>query len=167
LVPLLLQSPKKFQEILKHTGSPIRKQPHMSPAGRRSPLEVLVRSIRQYGQIGAATIALMFMAGWGFSLMVSTRAASVDSRSAIGMKPALVGSYSVNGTDADGVPYSASQIVDIYLAPSGALELDWNNGGKVGVGQVIDDVLAVASTTKGRTVILLMNINADGSLSGR
>jgi hypothetical protein len=53
------------------------------------------------------------------------------------------------------------------LAPSGALELDWNNGKQVGVGQVIDDVLAVASTTKGRTVILLMTITADGSLSGR
>jgi hypothetical protein len=126
-----------------------------------------MRRIQQYGQIGTVTIALTLMAGWGFSLMVSTRAASVDSRSAISMKPALVGSYSVNGTDADGMRYSASQIVDIYLAPSGALELDWNNGKQVGVGQVIDDVLAVASTTKGRTVILLMTINADGSLSGR
>jgi len=126
-----------------------------------------MRRIQRYGQIGAAAIALTLVAGWGFSMMFSTRAASVDSRSAIGMKPALVGSYSVNGTDADGVPYGASQIVDIYLAPSGALELDWNNGKQVGVGQVIDDVLAVASTTKGRTVIFLMTINADGSLSGR
>jgi hypothetical protein len=91
-----------------------------------------MRRIQRYGQIGAAAIALTLVAGWGFSLIFSTRAASVDSRSAIGMKPALVGSYSVNGTDADGVPYSASQIVDIYLAPSGALELDWNNGKQVG-----------------------------------
>ena len=34
-------------------------------------------------------------------------------------------------------------------------------------GQVIGDVLAVACLSKGRTMILTMNINPDGSLSGK
>jgi hypothetical protein len=62
---------------------------------------------------------------------------------------------------------STSSPSDISLAPSGALELEWDNGKQVGVGQVIGDVLAVACLSKGRTMILTMNINPDGSLSGR
>jgi hypothetical protein len=83
------------------------------------------------------------------------------------VKPALAGSFAVSCTDADGMPYNAAQIVESYLAPSDALELDRNNGKRVGVGQIIDDILAVANTTKSRTVILVMSINPDGSLSGR
>jgi hypothetical protein len=53
------------------------------------------------------------------------------------------------------------------MAPSGALELDWDDGKLVGVGQLIDNVLAVAYSIKGRNVIALMTINPDGSLSGK
>lgn len=73
----------------------------------------------------------------------------------------------VTGTDAGGEPYVGAGILDIALAPSGALELAWDDGKNVGVGQVIGNVLAVASSTKGRTVILMMNINTNGSLSGK
>ena len=66
-----------------------------------------------------------------------------------------------------GKPYVGPTILDVALAPSGALELEWDNGKQVGVGQVLGNVLAVACSTKGRTVILLMNINSDGSLSGK
>jgi hypothetical protein len=82
-------------------------------------------------------------------------------------KAALVGSYVVTGTDPDGEPYVGSRMLDISLAPSGALELDWDNGKLVGVGQVVDNVLAVAYSIKGRTVISVMTINPDGSLSGK
>jgi hypothetical protein len=57
--------------------------------------------------------------------------------------------------------------VDIGLAPSGALELDWDNGKQVGVAQVIGDVVVVSCLIKGRTAILTMTVNADGSLSGK
>jgi hypothetical protein len=67
----------------------------------------------------------------------------------------------------DGTSYIGSHKLNISMAPSGALELDWDNGKQVGVGQVIGDVLAVACLSKGRTVILTMNINPDGSLSGK
>ena len=80
---------------------------------------------------------------------------------------ALTGSYVVTGTDADGRPYPGSGIVDIALAPSGALELAWDNGRQVGVGQLVGNVLAVASATRGRTMILVMSINPDGTLSGK
>jgi hypothetical protein len=82
-------------------------------------------------------------------------------------KPGLIGSYVVTGTDSNGKPYAGASIVDISLAPSGALELQWDNGKQVGVGQLIGDVLAVSCLTNGRTAILTMNINPDGSLSGK
>jgi hypothetical protein len=80
--------------------------------------------------------------------------------------PSLIGSYVVTGTDPDGKAYAGTSIVDISSVPSGALELEWDNGKQVGVGQVIGNVLAVAWSTRGRTAILIMNINPDGSLSG-
>jgi hypothetical protein len=82
-------------------------------------------------------------------------------------KPSLIGSYVVTGTDSDGKRYAGPGIVSIALAPSGALELEWDNGKQVGVGEVIGNVLAVGCLTKGRTAILLMIINPDGSLSGK
>jgi hypothetical protein len=80
---------------------------------------------------------------------------------------ALIGSYVVTGTDADGKPYAGSGIVDVALAPSGALELEWDNGRRVGVGHLVGNVLVVASVGKGRTIILVMSINPDGTLSGK
>jgi hypothetical protein len=50
----------------------------------------------------------------------------------------------VTGTDVDDTPYRGAHTVDISMAPSGALELDWEHGKQVGVGQVVGDVLAVA-----------------------
>ena len=73
----------------------------------------------------------------------------------------------MTGTHPSGEPYAGAGALDIVLGTSGALELVWDNGKSVGVGQVIGNVLAVASSTRGRTVILMMNINPDGSLSAR
>ena len=83
-----------------------------------------------------------------------------------GVKPGLIGSYEVTGTDPDGRPYPGATILDIALAASGALELDWDNGRQLGIGQVIGNALVVASLNRGRTAILIMSINPDGSLSG-
>jgi hypothetical protein len=153
------QSPKKIQENLKQTGSPGRRD--RTPYGG-----AVMHQLRPLGTVAAATIALALIAG-GVAVEFATRAASVDSCSAIGVKPAPMGPFAASCTDSDGMPYNAAQIVESYLAPSGAFELDRNNGKRVDVGQIIDDILAVANTTKGRTVILVMSINPDGSLSGR
>ena len=127
----------------------------------------------------AALLAAAAIGGWAISALGTAGAAALDGLSRVDLtrkgdmqspeelKPHLVGSYVVSGTDPDGRPYAGSSIVDISLAPSGALELEWDNGKQVGVAQVIGNVLAIACLTKGRTAILLMTINPDGSLSGK
>jgi hypothetical protein len=129
----------------------------------------------------AALLTAGAVGGWAISATLSAKATALDDTSRFGIgreanahklvleapKPALIGSYVVTGTDSDGKPYAGPGIVGISLAPSGALELEWDNGKQVGVGEVIGNVLAVACLTKGRTAILLMTINPDGSLSGK
>src|SRR5262245_4552568 len=123
--------------------------------------------------VAAALLAAAIAGGWVASPMFSAKAAAVEDRLDLTKqlleeaKPALIGSYAVTGTDPDGKPYASTGIVDIALAPSGALELEWDNGKYVGVGQVIGNTLAVACSIKGRTVILIMNVNPDGTLSGK
>jgi hypothetical protein len=126
----------------------------------------------------AALLTAGAVAGWAMSATFATITAAVEDLPAFeisdmkklpleGFKRGLIGSYVVTGTDPSGEPYVGGGVLDIALAPSGALELVWDYGKNVGVGQVIGNVLAVASSTKGRTVILMMNINPDGSLSGK
>jgi hypothetical protein len=120
----------------------------------------------------AAVLAVGIVAGWGVSTTLVMNATAYEraydeSRSgAEKIKFALVGTYSVTGTEPDGQPYAGPRMVGISLAPSGALELEWDDGKVVGVGQIIDNVLAVAWFNKGRAVVSLMTINPDGSLSG-
>ena len=126
---------------------------------------------KNVGVIVAALRTAMAVGGWAILTMFATNAAAVEELAAKRLpleelKPSLIGSYEVTGTDSDGKPYGNATILDVALAPSGALELEWDNGKQVGVGQVIGNALAVACSTKGRTVILVMNINPDGSLSG-
>jgi hypothetical protein len=128
------------------------------------------------GILVASLLAAGALGGWGISAtFVESANADAALRREAGIaklpieqaKAALVGSYTVTGTDPDGVPYRGTKVVDISLAPSGALEFDWDDGTFVGVGQMVEDnVLAVAYAVKGRTVIALMTINPDGSLSG-
>jgi hypothetical protein len=137
--------------------------------------------------IVAALLTAGGVGGWAVSTTLTTSAVAVEELSAFetprenattGMpatkespheelKHSLIGSYRVTGTDSNGRPYPSAGIVDIALAPSGALEVAWDNGKQVGVGQMIGNVLAVASSTSGRTTIWIMTVNSDGSLSGR
>jgi hypothetical protein len=148
------------------------------------PVMKYAAGIGQRKNVGVIAAALLIAGavggGWAISTMVATNAAAVEGLSAFDrvrksdvrkpvleeFKPSLIGSYRVTGTDPDGKPYVGAGILDVGLAPSGALELEWDNGKQVGVGQVIGNVLAVACLTKGRTSILIMTINPDGLLSG-
>jgi hypothetical protein len=131
---------------------------------------------RKASIIVTALLAAAAIAGWAAVTTVAPTAAAFEESPARkndvkglpleGGKPALIGSYEVTGTDPEGRPYAGASILDVALAPSGALELEWDNGKQVGVGQVIGNALVVASSNRGRTAILIMNINADGSLSG-
>jgi len=127
------------------------------------------------GIVAASLVAAGALGGWGISATFVKNARALDAMqrqveavklSVDQAKAALVGSYTVTGTDPDGVPYNGAKVVAISLAPSGALEFDWDDGTFVGVGQLVDNVVAVAYAVKGRTVIALMTINPDGSLSG-
>ena len=130
-------------------------------------------SVWRRNGMAVASVALLAtgaVGGWGMSTtLVKNVAAAESSLEATGnSKVRLVGSYEVNGTDVEGRPYSGSSILDISLAPSGALEFNWDNGRIVGVGQLVDDaIVAVAYLVNGRSVISVMNVNPDGSLSGK
>jgi len=126
------------------------------------------------GKVGAVAAALavtVTLAGWN-AMPVARDAKAFEQQQDAGkpsprkVKATLVGSYSVTGTEPDGAPFADRRVVDISLAPSGALELDWDNGKSQGVGQVVDNLLVIAYLHKGRTAISVMTINPDGSLSG-
>ena len=125
--------------------------------------------------MAAALLTAGAVGGWAISTTLTTSAVAVEaSRKGVTqelpnkeVKHGLIGSYAVTGTDSDGKPYGRAGIVDVALAPSGALELAWDNGKQVGVGQVIGGVLVVATSSNGRNAIWIMNINPDGSLSGK
>jgi hypothetical protein len=78
----------------------------------------------------------------------------------------LVGKYTYNGTETDGSKYESAGDLVIKAAPSGALEMVWDNNVYFGIGQVTGNVLAVASVAEGKNSIMLLTINPDGSLSG-
>lgn len=79
----------------------------------------------------------------------------------------LIGNYVVTGTETDGKAYDGSGTLAITMDKSGALNLSWDGGKYLGVGQVIGDKLAVATFDERRAVIMIMDIKADGSVEGR
>ena len=125
--------------------------------------------------VAAGLLTVGALGGWAMSTILDSQAAGSDTlgiarkgepRTYDEVKYSLVGSYRVTATEPDGKPYSGRRIVDVALAPSGALEIDWGNGQRVGVAQLIGNMLAVSSVSDGRTTILTMKVNSDGSLSG-
>lgn len=124
-----------------------------------------------YKKVVSSAVALLIagaIGGWASMAMSATDAAIVTKidRPVHVLPHDLVGSYEVTGTDPDGKRYPRAGIIDISLSPSGALEMEWDNGKRVGVGRVIGDVLTVASSTNAGTVIMLMTIGSDEALSG-
>ena len=79
----------------------------------------------------------------------------------------LIGNYVVTGTETNGKSYDGSGPLAVTMDKNGALELKWDNGRYVGIGQVVGDKLVVASSAEGRTIIGIMDIKGDGSLQGK
>jgi len=79
----------------------------------------------------------------------------------------LIGNYVVTGTETNGKPYDGSGPLAVTMDKNGALELKWDGGKYVGIGQVVGDKLVVASSAEGRTIIGIMDIKPDGSLAGK
>jgi hypothetical protein len=124
---------------------------------------------RRCNLVAAALLLVGAIGGWAISSTVSASAAATEVRKMQleDSKARLIGSYAVTGTDANGKPYAIGHTLGVALAPSGALEVEWDRGKGVGVGELVGNVLAVASLVDGRTIILTMQINPDGSLSGK
>jgi hypothetical protein len=79
----------------------------------------------------------------------------------------LLGNYVVTGTETDGKSYDGSGPLAITMDKSGVLELKWDNGKYVGIGQVVGNQLAVATVAEGKVVLGIMDIKPDGSLEGK
>jgi hypothetical protein len=79
----------------------------------------------------------------------------------------LLGNYVVNGTESDGSKYDGEGPLAITMDKNGALELKWDNGKYVGIGQVDGNKLFVGSAAEGKVVIMVMDIKPDGSLEGK
>lgn len=79
----------------------------------------------------------------------------------------LLGNYVVTGTETNGKPYDGSGPLAITMDKNGALELKWDGGRYVGIGQVVGDKVFIASSAEGRTIIGIMDIKPDGSLEGK
>ena len=78
----------------------------------------------------------------------------------------MIGNYVVTGTETDGSKYDDGTLA-ITMDRNGALELKWDGGKYVGMGQVVGNQLAVASVAEGKIVIGIMDIKGDGSLEGK
>ena len=79
----------------------------------------------------------------------------------------LIGNYVVTGTETSGKSYDGPGPLAITMDRSGVLELKWDGGKYVGVGQVVGNQLAVASVAEGKLIIGIMEIKPDGSLEGK
>jgi len=79
----------------------------------------------------------------------------------------LIGNYVVTGTETDGKSYDGAGTLAVTMDKSGALELKWDGGKYVGIGQVIGNQVAIGSLAEGRVVIAIMDIKPDGSLEGK
>ena len=79
----------------------------------------------------------------------------------------VLGNYTVTGTETDGSKYDGEGTLAVTMDKSGALELKWDGGKYVGIGQVEGSKLFVGSLADGRVVIMVMDIKPDGSLEGK
>jgi len=79
----------------------------------------------------------------------------------------VLGNYVVSGTETDGSKYDGDGTLAVTMDKSGALELKWDGGKYVGIGQVEGGKLFVGSVAEGKVVIMVMDIKPDGSLEGK
>jgi hypothetical protein len=102
-----------------------------------------------------SVLALLALFGW-------TAPAQAQATNA-----SLVGNYTVTGTETSGKAYDGPGPLAIVMDRSGLLELRWDGGKYIGLGQVVGNQLAVASVAEGKLVIGIMDIKPDGSLEGK
>jgi hypothetical protein len=100
-------------------------------------------------------LALLAVLGWSAPCFAQASNAS------------LLGDYVVTGTETNGKSYDGPGPLAVTMDKSGALELKWDGGKYVGIGQVAGNQLFVGSYAEGKVVIMVMDIKPDGSLEGK
>jgi hypothetical protein len=126
------------------------------------------------GHLVKTLVALAFVWALGLSAPCFAQtaapapaAAPAAAAPATATNASLLGNYVVNGTETDGSKYDGEGPLAITMDKSGALELKWDNGKYVGIGQVEGKKLFVGSAAEGKVVIMVMDIKPDGSLEGK
>jgi len=79
----------------------------------------------------------------------------------------MIGNYIVTGTETDGSKYDGEGTLAITMDRNGALELKWDGGKYVGIGQVEGTKLFAGGVADGRAVIMVMDVKPDGSAEGK
>jgi len=79
----------------------------------------------------------------------------------------MIGNYVVTGTETDGSKYDGAGTLAITMDRNGALELKWDGGKYVGIGQVEGTKLFAGGVADGRAVIMVMDVKPDGSAEGK
>ena len=78
----------------------------------------------------------------------------------------MIGNYTVTGTETDGSKYDDGTLA-ITMDRNGALELKWDGGKYVAIGQVEGTKLFAGGVADGRAVIMVMDVKPDGSAEGK
>jgi hypothetical protein len=79
----------------------------------------------------------------------------------------MIGNYVVTGTETDGSKYDGEGTLAITMDRNGALELKWDGGKYVAIGQVEGTKLFAGGVADGRAVIMVMDVKPDGSAEGK
>jgi hypothetical protein len=79
----------------------------------------------------------------------------------------MIGNYVVSGTETDGSKYDGEGTLAITMDRNGALELKWDGGKYVAIGQVEGTKLFAGGVADGRAVIMVMDVKPDGSAEGK
>jgi hypothetical protein len=79
----------------------------------------------------------------------------------------MLGNYVVTGTETDGSKYDGEGPLAITMDKNGALELKWDGGKYVAIGQVEGNKLFAGGVADGRAVIMVMTLKPDGSAEGK
>src|SRR4029078_770660 len=79
----------------------------------------------------------------------------------------VLGNYVVNGTETDGSKYDGEGPLAITMDKNGALELKWDGGKYVAIGQGEGNKLFAGGVADGRAVIMVMDLKPDGSAEGK
>jgi hypothetical protein len=129
-----------------------------------------------WGYLVKTLVALAFIAAAGLSApSFAQTAAPAPAAAAPAAMPAatsftnasVLGNYVVNGTETDGSKYDGEGPLAITMDKNGALELKWDGGKYVAIGQVEGTKLFAGGVADGRAFIMVMDLKPDGSAQGK